>query len=118
MDSLPNDCVSRLGTKGAVKRQELLARQHPVYDVELDKCHPMTKLEQERFHKFVERRERKNQGQGIIAQVEPAAPVEVRLGACGTGVRNYCASKVEVNINLVRKACTILIYLMFECTIR
>lgn len=80
MDSLPKDCVPRLGTKGAVKRQELLARQHPVYDVELDKCHPMTKLEQERFHKFVERRERKHRGQAILAQVEPTAPVEVRLG--------------------------------------
>ena len=81
MDSLPNDCVPRLGTKGAVKRQELLARQHPVYDVELDKCHPMAKLEQERFLKFVERRERKHRGQAIFAEVEPTAPVEVRLGS-------------------------------------
>ena len=81
MDSLPNDCVPRQGTKGAVKRQELLARQHPVYDVELDKCHPMTKLEQDRFQKFVERRDNKHRGQAIVAQVEPAAPVEVRLGS-------------------------------------
>ena len=77
MDSLPPDLVPRLGTPGAMKRLELIAKQRPPHDFDLSKCHPLSKLEKDRYLKFVERRAKEYTGSAVIARIEPAAPVEV-----------------------------------------
>lgn len=82
MDSLPSDLVPRLGTPGAMKRLELIARQRPPHDFDLSKCHPLSKVEKDRYLKFVEKRAKDFTGNAVVAKVEPAAPVEI-CNSCG-----------------------------------
>ena len=78
MESLPKDYIPRVGSKGAQKRQELIAKQRPSHDFEVERCHPLSKLEKERFLKFFKKREG-DQGEVSIAKVEYGAPIDVRL---------------------------------------